>query len=112
MNNLEIKAVVHKSDGSLFYREEHEWDNMSDADLAHFVNELKKLEDHAKSLAGKKEDSGNLTVTLSGNIDNKKMPEIVIADVSYHALSKFERDFLKVSEAIIKMGEDKLSSKK
>lgn len=112
MHNLEIKAVIHKSDGSLFYREEHEWDNLNPTELAHFTGELKKLEDHAKSLAGKNEDSGNLTVTLSGNIDNKKMPEIVITDVSYHALSKFERDFLKVSEEVIKMGEDKLHGKK
>lgn len=111
MHNLEIAAVVRKHDGSMFYREEHEWDNMEAADLAHFVAELKKMEDHAKSLAGKHEDSANLTVTLSMHIDNKKIPDVVIHEVSYHALSKFERDFLVVAESVIKLGEEKLKHK-
>lgn len=112
MNNLEISAVVRKSDGSMFYREEHEWDNMEHSELAWFIEKLKHLENHAKSLAGKNEDAANLSVALNISVDNKSLPTVHITGVSYHALSKFERDFLVIADEVIKLGEEKLKHKK
>lgn len=113
MHTLAIKAVVWNPDGSLFYRQEHEWTNIDDKMLTWFGDKLAHLAKFAKDHHGKKEDDANLTAVLSGAIDGKAeaIPATTFTGVSYHALSKFEREFHNIGDELIKVGEEKVKTK-
>lgn len=111
MHNLIIKAVVTKADGSLFYREEHEWTNVDDQVLGWFNGKLAHLTDHAHKLAGKGEDSANLSALLTVIVD--AVPQTVsVGGISYKALTKFEREFHKIGGELLDLGDERAKQKK
>lgn len=110
MHTLVIKAVVANPDGSLFYREEHEWSNVDDDMLNWFNSKLQHLTGRAQSLAGKGEDSANLSTVLTMIVDGVTT-EVPIAGISYHALTKFEREFHKIGGELLDIGDNRAKSK-
>ncbi len=110
--NLALKAVVTNSDGTLFYREEHEWTNLSADTLNFFKSKLAHLESFAKDNHGKHEDGANLTANLTATLDGNQIAAHSFTGVSYKALSKFEREAHKIGDELIKLGEEKAKHKK
>ncbi len=112
MADLAIKAVVTNPDGSLFYREEHEWTNLDPQMMTWFADKMVKLETQAKESAGKKEDGANLSAILSSTVDGRAQQSVILAGVSYHALTKFQRAAHNVADELLKLGEEKAKHKK
>lgn len=110
--NVTIKAVVTKPDGSLFYREEHEWNGVDLDMAAWFTKKGDHLSKFAKDNVNKNEDGANLTCVLTGSIGIVPMPTLTFTGVSYHELVKFEREFHRMSDELIKIGEGKAQHKK
>jgi len=63
-------------------------------------------------VAGKKEDDANLSATLSSTVDGVAQKPVVIKDISYKALTKFERAAHNVADELLKLGEEKAKHKK
>lgn len=110
MHALSIKAVVNNPDGSLFYREEHEWTNLDDKMLTWFQGKLGHLQSRAQQLAGKGEDGANLSAVLTHVIDGTPT-DVPVSGISYHALMKFEREFHKIGAELLDIGDDNSKGK-
>lgn len=111
MAKLDIKAEVKNSDGSHFYSESHSWSNLDDGTLDWFKKKMDHMAAFGKSVVGKKEDDANLSATLSASIDGVAQPEHSYTGISRVALSKFEREFQKIGDELISMGEKRASDK-
>ena len=109
-HSLKISAVVNRPDGSLFYREEHEWTRVDDQMLAWFLGKLQHLQDHAQKLAGKKEDDADMTAVLTMVVDGQQQ-DVPITGISYHALTKFEREFHKIGGELLDIGDQRAKGK-
>ena len=112
MHTLATKAVVTKADGSLFYREEHEWPNLDDAMLKWFTDAMDHLNAFAVKVHGKKEDSANLTVELTATVDGGTPMVQSFTGVTYHALTKFEREAHKFMGQLVDLGDAQAKHKK
>lgn len=111
MRSLAIKAVVRNPDGSLFYREEHEWSNIDDQMMEWFTSKLQHLEGKARDWAGKGEDDANLSAVLSAMVGGVPAPDVVLTGISYAALVRFERLFHNIGDELIRIGEDRAKGK-
>lgn len=111
MANLEIKAVVRNPDGTEFYSESHRWSNLDDKMMGWFKGKIAHLDSFAKAAHGKKEDDANLSATLSASIDGAPLPDQVFSGVSRTALSKVEREFQKIGNELVTMGEQRAAEK-
>lgn len=111
MHDVALKAVVSNPDGSLFYREEHEWTGVDDNMLLWFNTKLQHMEKVANQLHGKNEDSANLSAVLTQIVDGVAQ-SLTFTGVSYHALMKFEHEAHKVNAELLSLGDVAAATKK
>jgi len=111
-HKFEISATITKTDGSEFYHELHRWGQADDEMLAWLNKELSEFTDKSEKESGKKDDGANFTVTFRGFLDGAALPDVCITDVSYKSVVKMEREWHRLGDKLIKIGEDKAKGKK
>ena len=111
---LVIAATLTHADGTPFYKESHEWHGIDDDMLAWFDTELREFSDKCSKEAssGTDEDGENLTATFSGSVDGVAQPDDVFTGISYHSLVKMQREWHRVGDSLIKIGEGRVKDKK
>ena len=105
--NLEIRCLVTKPDGSMFYREEHAWSDVSPQMLAWLKGELDDFYAKCKKEENKKDDDANLSAEFTGRLDSEALPVQRVSGISYKSLAKLEREWHKVGDKLIRIGEKK-----
>lgn len=111
-NQLAFKITVNNSDGSLLYREFHEYGGLDDVGRDWFVRELQDFESKMRKSAGGKEDGANLSATLECTLNGQSVPIPGISGVSYKAMVRMQREWHHLGDKLIKIGEDKAKHKK
>ncbi len=110
MADLVINALVVRPDGTPHDEHTHKWWGLDQQMMDWFGQKMVKMQGHAKEFAGKHEDSAN--ATLSATIDGVAQPDVTVTEVSYKALTKFEREAWHVEGELISIAEEKAKHKK
>lgn len=111
--NVTISAKVVHADGTPFYDESHAWYDVPPEDIAWFETNLAKASDHAAQLAKEpKADDGSFTATFKATLGDSVQPDVVFTNISYDAVVKQERFWMKISDDLVRIGEKRAKEKK
>jgi len=104
MKDLSTKAVVTGPQG-FYYREEHEWHNLSPEMSAWFLAQQKKITDYIAKASSNAEDDG-LVAVLDANFDGVAQPTINVTGISYKELNRFQRFWAALENEVLGKGEE------
>ena len=107
--NLTIKAFV-TGDNGFFYREEHEWRNLSAESATLVSDSLVELATAAIELA--EHGAGSLTCELSQQLDDQPQQSTVIRNFSHPDMVKMQRMFSRKVDDLLQHFEARKAAKK
>jgi chloramphenicol O-acetyltransferase len=104
--DIECSATVNNPDGSLFYREEHEWTNcdeqMEQAITDMLEKQLAFIEKEKANEKGKPDAMFSATLTATG------MPDAHFDSFSYNLVQKSAHNWNQLGETLLRMGEKRI----
>jgi hypothetical protein len=104
MKDLATKAVVTGPDG-FYYREEHEWHNISPIMSDVFTKQEKVALAYIARASSNKQDDG-LVATLDSTKDGVVQPTVHVAGISREELSNFQDLMQRFGADVIAMGRE------
>lgn len=108
---LAFEVQVNNPDGTEFSWDGSRRPNLDATALGYFTQKLQHLHTHATKLAGKGEDSANLSATFTMDVDGQVKTDTV-SGISYAALGHFQAEVLNVLSDLVNIGKQRAKHKK
>jgi hypothetical protein len=109
MSDIIVKAVIKNPDGSLFYRQEEEWPDLSpeqEAVIYEMLGKQKNFLDDLKENQKKTPDA-----VLSATLSATGQPDLYYDAFTYDSFQKAYHNWNKVGDEVLRMGERRIKGK-